>query len=190
MIPSKERLRRFSRPPWGYRVLSWVVGGFCGALVCLLLVAGLVLVPVPFALALVALPLGLVYGFAWGWLLMRRAARRSGIRLQDNVLERAPVWQWHLGLLLGVPLSWLLTLIALTILVQPGEATSLTPVPPPPTPNALPAEASATSLTTVFVTLMALGAFVGRSTVALWGLAINPRRTLQGLLPRQRGVWS
>ena len=190
MTPSfRKRFKDLFRHPWWYRFLSWLVGGFCGGTVCLVILAGLIVVPVLAPSVFVLPPLGLVYGFAWGWLLMRRVARRSGVALRDSVLERSVAWQWHLGLLLGIPLSWVLFFLALAAAVRPGEVTSPMQIPPPPTPGAVSTPLPAYFLVTVLSTLTAVGALVGRSTVALWGVTVELRRKANVPQAAREGVW-
>ena len=188
MIPSfQARAQTLFRNPWWSRFLSWLVGGFCGALLCLGSPALLLFVPALVPLIFVLPPLGLIYGFVWGWLLVRRTARRSGILLNDHALEHAAPWQWHLGLLFGIPLCWLFVLVALTVSVPSGEVTSSTPIPPPPTPDAARAGEAEPFLAATLSTLTVFSALVGRSTVALWAFAVL-RRIVPGPRPIQKGV--
>ncbi len=183
----RKRFRDLFRNPW-YRFLSWLAGGFCGALLCLFILAGLIAVPVLAPLVFVLPPLGLIYGFAWGWLLMRRVARRSGVALKDSVLERSVAWQWHLGLLLGIPLFWALFFLILGAAIQPGELVSSMQTLPPPTPDAVSTPLPDPFFVDVLLTLAAVGALVGRSTVALWGVTVELRRTLNGRQAVREGV--
>lgn len=189
MIPSFQARCQTLLRPWWCRFASWGVGGFCGGLLCLGSLVLLMLAPMLEPLVFVLPPAAMIYGFAWSWLLVRRVARSSGIPLENSSLEHAPPWQWHLGLLLGIPLFWLFMLVALTIFIQPGESVAAASIPPPPAPDAARAGGSDSFLAIMLLSTTVFGALVGRSTVALWEFVAPLRRTMSGSQPIQKGVW-
>ena len=180
-----------------YQLLSWLTGGAFGAFLFIGAIAAIALVPALQPLWFVLPPLSLVYGFVWGWLGVRHIAERSGIVLNETVLERSVVWQWHLGLLASIPLFWLLVVLAFAVygsflaLSTPHDA--LPPpsqLPPPPSPGAEAEPVQVGFVATTYVTLTVLGALFGRGMVALWSVVVALPHFVQELrFELNKGAW-